>query len=372
MRLITVAIHTYEYALGVKALLESEGVEVTLQNVNLEQPEVSSGVRVRIAEHNLPLALRILENQDIFKPATATSADAARPAHSIMVPTDFSGHAFAAACVAVRLAAAHGTDITFLHSYIGRNLPANIQLTDNLTYEVTELKGDEELHRSAEASMKALVHRLKAMMKSGELPVVKCRSMIVEGVPEDAIVDCARSEPPYLVVMGTRAYERKQREMIGSVAAEVLDESRFSVLTIPENLDAGDATSPRNILFLSNLDQDDILALDALYRYFPDASARVTIMNVAQRMRFSTGDRGRASLALADYCRRKFEHYTFETVPVSPSAAMQELDRMQAEEKFDLIVVPNRRKSAFSRLFNPGLAHKVVLESDRPMLVIPV
>ena len=371
MRLITVAIHTYEYALGVKSLLESEGVEVTLQNVNLEQPEVSSGVRVRIAEHNLPLALRILENPDIFRPAPADAHDSRR-GHTIMVPTDFSAHAFSAACVAVKLAAAHGASITFLHAYIGRNLPANIQLTDNLTYEVTEIKGDEELRRVAEGQMQELVQRLKARMKSGELPVVKCRTMIVEGVPEDAIVDYARESPPYLVVMGTRAYERKQREMIGSVAAEVLDESRFPVLTIPENMTVGKSIDPHNILFLSNLDQEDILALDTLYRYFPKAAARVTIINVPRRMRFSMGDRGRASMALADYCRRKFEHYTFETVPVSPAGAVQELDRLKATQRFDLIVVPNRRKNAFSRLLNPGLAHKVVLESDVPMLVIPV
>ena len=52
-----------------KHLLESEGVPVVLHNVNLSQPVVSSGVRVRIHESDLPLALRIIENTDIFAPA---------------------------------------------------------------------------------------------------------------------------------------------------------------------------------------------------------------------------------------------------------------------------------------------------------------
>ncbi len=60
-RLITVAIHTYEKAVALKALLESEGVETILQNVNLEHPVVSAGMRVRIHEDDLPLALRIIE-----------------------------------------------------------------------------------------------------------------------------------------------------------------------------------------------------------------------------------------------------------------------------------------------------------------------
>ena len=65
-RLITVAIHTYDKAVALRSLLESEGIKVTLQNVNLEQPTVSSGIRVRILESDLPLALRIIENHEIF------------------------------------------------------------------------------------------------------------------------------------------------------------------------------------------------------------------------------------------------------------------------------------------------------------------
>ena len=45
-RLITVAIHTYAKALILKSLLENEGIPVVINNVNLIQPVVSSGVRV--------------------------------------------------------------------------------------------------------------------------------------------------------------------------------------------------------------------------------------------------------------------------------------------------------------------------------------
>ena len=65
-RFITLAIHTYEKAIALKALLEREGVNSILNNVNLTAPAVSSGVRVRIKEKDLPLALRKVENLDIF------------------------------------------------------------------------------------------------------------------------------------------------------------------------------------------------------------------------------------------------------------------------------------------------------------------
>ena len=69
-RLITLAIHTYERAVPIKNLLEREGIVVELNNVNLSTPVVSSGVRLRIRETDLPLALRIVENPDIFTPTS--------------------------------------------------------------------------------------------------------------------------------------------------------------------------------------------------------------------------------------------------------------------------------------------------------------
>ena len=47
-RLVTLAIHTYEKAVILKSILETEGIEVYIQNVNQIQPVVSAGVRVRI------------------------------------------------------------------------------------------------------------------------------------------------------------------------------------------------------------------------------------------------------------------------------------------------------------------------------------
>ena len=65
-RLITVAIHTYDKAIALRSLLESEGIAVTLNNVNLEHPSVFSGIRVRIHENALRLALIIILNHSIF------------------------------------------------------------------------------------------------------------------------------------------------------------------------------------------------------------------------------------------------------------------------------------------------------------------
>lgn len=366
-RFITIAIHTYERALALKSLLENEGVAVELNNVNLEVPGFSSGVRVRIPEDDLPHALRIIEDRELFgTPGTAPSS------HTILVPVDMSETSFNAATVAARLAAAHKDDLVLLYSYIDPYIAGNMQLTDQLTYELGDAGAHEQLVESARKLMAHFADRLRAAMKRGDVPVVKFKYEVVEGVPEDAIVDFAKLDTPRLIVMGTRSAERKESDMIGSVTAEVLDEGRFTVFTVPEPVNIADTLHPKNILFFSNLDQNDIIAMDALYRLFAHDEASVTIVHIPSKRRFSDSSTDKALRRLSDYCRDNFSHYHFVSVPVNQSEGAAEFAKLQQKHHFDLIVIPNRRRNAFSRLFNPGLAHKILFQTDIPMLVIPV
>ena len=115
-RLITVAIHTFDRAQALKSVLESEGVETVLQNVNLSQPVVSSGVRVRIRETDLPLALRIIENIDIFTNGSPADSEGKQPI--ILVPVDFSAYSALACDIAFHIATEHRASICILNTYI--------------------------------------------------------------------------------------------------------------------------------------------------------------------------------------------------------------------------------------------------------------
>ena len=368
MRYITIAIHTYEKALSLRSLLESEGISVELHNVNLEVPGFSSGVRVRIPEDDLPLALRIIETQELFAQPGAEQA----AAHKILVPVDFSENSFKAAIVAANIGANRGETLQFLYSYIDPYIAGNIQLTDSLSYDVGEPGARQALGDNATRLMANFCDRFRSAMKRGDVPVVKFGSHVCEGVPEDAIINYAKSKLPSLIVMGTRGSSKKEREMIGSVTAEVLDEGRFTVLTVPEPCELEKSLKPTNILFFSNIDQDDILAMDALYRLFGSWQANVTIVHMPARKRFSQFSAGKALGRLSDYCRDNFKRYHFVTVPLQENNYDSEFDNLNKEHNFDLVVIPNHRRNAFSRLFNPGLAHKLLMHTDIPMLVIPV
>ena len=366
-RYITVAIHTYEKAIALRTLLENEGIAVELNNVNLEVPGFSSGVRVRIPENDLPLALRIIENKELFVHGGSDKKD-----HIILVPVDLSENSFKAACVAANIASSLHAHIEFLYSYIDPYIAGNVQFTDSLSYDIGEAGAREQIVVNARRLLHNFYERVRTAMQKGHIPVVKAGQNVLEGVPEDAIIEYAKDKAPSLIVMGTRGADKKEKELIGSVTAEVLDEGRFTVLTVPEPLEIEQSLNPRNILFMGNLDQDDILAMDALYRLFGSSAASVTIVHMPVRRRFTQSAADKALRRLSDYCSNNFEHYHFMTVPINQTDGEKEFEELQNKNKFDLIVVPNRHRNAFSRLFNPGLAHKILFRTDIPMLVIPV
>ena len=61
-KLVTLSILTYSKAQILKSVLENEGIETVIHNINQIQPLISTGVRVRIKEKDLPKALRVIES----------------------------------------------------------------------------------------------------------------------------------------------------------------------------------------------------------------------------------------------------------------------------------------------------------------------
>lgn len=366
-RYITLAIHTYERALVIKSLLENEGIETVFNNVNLAQPVVSAGVRVRIHERDLPQALRIVENAELFMPTHGDST--VRP--KILVPVDFSDYSRKAFVIAFNIAAAHKSDVVFLHTYVTPTASPNVQLTDNYTYEIADAEMDKTMKDEACKLMDGFVADVKDRIKRGIVPPVKFETRIVEGVPEDCINDAAKEIKPMVIVMGTRGAGKKERELIGSVTAEVLDSCRYTILTIPESSVFTSLTQMKNILFFGNLDQEDLLAIDTFHRIYGTANINVTIAHVPGR-RESAENIKRSARSLMLFCKAHYPDFSFDTYDVSLTNIAEDVKSITDSRHVDLIVLPNKKRNVFVRLFNPGMAHRLLFHADIPLLAIPV
>lgn len=373
-RLITIAIHTYEKALVLKSLLESEGITVTLQNVNLLQPVVSSGVRVRIKESDLPLALRIIESSDLLCPGKGDTAVSASSDSDpvVIVPVDESPAPQAAISLAFRIAAAHKARILLLHAYLVPPVGINNPLNDALTFssEIAQNKETLDMETMAHTLMAHVSEDVRRSIKDGTLPPVRFSTRVEEGVPEEVIRQTARDLNPMLIVMSTRSSSQKQREMLGSVTAEVIDTCRYTVLTVPDDTAqmAPDVTA--SALFFGNMDQTDLLALDELYRLLGASPLDITIVNVTSRKTAKSS--AESMQALLKYCAEHFPTFRCKPAEIHQGSVADDINALLKEYRVDFISIPNKRRNAFTRIFNPSLAHRLLYDANLPMLVIPV
>ncbi|MCM1522482.1 MAG: universal stress protein [Muribaculaceae bacterium] len=377
-RLITVAIHTYERAHRLKTILEAEGISVTLQNVNLTNPSISAGVRVRIKECDLPLALRLIENIEILSPQALAELDSASV--GILVPVDFSDCSKHAVEMAFRIAELHKTQVNILHSYIDPAFATQsaMQLTDSLTFEpgldspdpIEEIEEEKTVAAIANSKMEKFTSEIRERIKTGALPAVKFTHSIVEGLPEEVINEYADTHKTSLIIMGTRGAGSREREIMGSVTAEVLDACKAPVLTVTPVLNTSSLNSIEDVVFFASPSQEDILALDAIYRILPDTPLKVTLVRLP-RGRFSSVAPD-AMERLLKFCKENYPAYQFSVSDVEINNPIDDLMTLAGNYKIGLIAIATRKKNIFSRLFNPSWAHRLLFHADIPLMSIPV
>ena len=126
-KLVTLAIHTFEKAQILKTILETEGIEVYIHNVNQIQPVVSAGVRVRIKESDLPHALRIIEDNKWFEEPKEEEAKV-NAVKKVLIPIDFSDYSAKACELGINYAHAVGAEVMIMHAYFSPYFPSAIPI----------------------------------------------------------------------------------------------------------------------------------------------------------------------------------------------------------------------------------------------------
>ncbi|MEG2673899.1 MAG: universal stress protein [Muribaculaceae bacterium] len=370
-KLITVAIHTYEKAIILRTLLEKEGIDVVIHNVNLIQPVISSGVRVRIHESDLPMALKIIEQSSILSSNfNDEGKSTSKHKQKILVPVDFSDYSLKACNIGFNFAAKTKGEVILIHSYIGPNFSGSMPFnSDSFSTDIIDVKEASELDKLAHSKMRKLTDTLKHSIEQGTLPNVKFKSYVTEGVPEEAILLYAKQENAQLIVMGTRGKSKKEAELIGSVTAEVFDAGKLPVFTVPENISIESISEIKNVVFFSNLHQEDLISFDIFVRLFKGQNINVIYVPIVDKKIANIDERIDAVIG---YCRESYPEFKFSVKHFSDANFLKDFANFAVEDKIDLIIIPNKKKNIFTRLFNPSIAHKMLFHSDTPMLVIPI
>lgn len=375
-RFITLVIHTYDRAVTLRKILESHDIEVRFENLVISGTHLASGVRVKISERNLPLALKIIESGDLYAAAKAEMKMAGDKGN-ILIPVDFSSYSMLACKVGFVLARRLSLHPVLLHAYATPYFMGVINYCETLdrdlgsdaSVDFAEIQAGNDIRKEGERLMLDFKRKIEKLQKEGKLPDVRFSTMLNEGVPEEVILEYCRLTPPALVVMATRGKDKKEEDLVGSITAEVLDSCRVPVFAIPENCGFTSVDSLKKLAYFCNLDQHDILSVDTLMRMFGYPELSVALIPVNDR----AGNRERGKVNdLRDYFNKNYPTAHFSAEVFARNDFNEKFEEFVEKEEIELLIVPNKKKNVFSRLFNPGIPHKILFERDMPLLALPV
>ncbi len=365
--LVTVAIHSYQKAQILKSILESEGIETYIHNVNLLQPMISAGVRVRINEVDLPRALDIIENVK-FDESDVEEAEKNKVRNEILVPIDFSEFTLKTCEFAFRLAKEVNCEIKLMHVYFSSFYPTSIPFGD--TFAVQPAVGDlyKDIHEDVERQMKGVVSQLNEKIADGTLPNIKYSYTLREGLPEEEVVSYSKKIRPYAIVMGTRGSNKKEHDLIGSVTAEVIEGCRTPIFAIPENSALSDIASMKKIVFLTNFQDREFVAIGTLMEFIKNYPVNVSFVHVAKKE-----DKWNAIKleGLNNYFKEHYPNIQTDYTIIDGNEGIPEaLEKFINENTIDMISLSSSPRNIFARMFNPGIARRMLFHTNTPMLVI--
>lgn len=363
--LVTVAIHTYEKAQMLKSLLEVNGIDAFIQNVNQIQPMVSAGVRVKIRESDLPKALSVIEElQNEIAVQSAIEEETAPK--TILIPVDFSDYSLKACEFGFRLAESMRGEVVLLHAYFAPSFNA-MPLGDMITYDGSN--GDETITKVIEkvnTDVERMRNEIEARISKGWLPNINYKQVLREGVPEEQILRYAKKHTPAAIVMGTRGKDKKDVDLIGSVTAEIIERSTVPVLAIPENAEFTGFEHLNNIAYATNFDDKDLIAFDKMMRLLKPFKFNIHFIH------FNQNNDAWSEIKLSGIKEYFAKYYPNQAVSyniLQGNDMLKAIDEFVEKNKIDMISLTTHRRNIFMRLFNPSVARKMVFHSNTSLLV---
>jgi nucleotide-binding universal stress UspA family protein len=365
-KLITLAIHTYQKAQIMKTLLESEGIEVYLHNVNLISPMVSSGVRVRIKESDLPAALKFIENTALYQEEETEKEEKVR-SRKILIPIDFSDYSIQVCELGFNYAKEIQAEVIAIHVYFTPVFPPGILLNDNFSYQSNMDEENRLLSANAKEELNKFSASVQDKIQSGEWPDIPFSTVFLEGLPEEEIVSYSKKNHVSLIIMGTRGKNRKDVDLLGSVTAEVIEMSKIPVLAIPEKTPFQNFSGVRRIAFGTSFDPNDLLAFDMLFKMFQSHPVQYFLFHITHKQ----VDWNEAKLTgIKEYFAKQYPNIAIQYRILDAHDFILDIEQFIRDSKIDIISIPTYKRNLFARMFNPSIARKMLFHTDTPLLVL--
>jgi nucleotide-binding universal stress UspA family protein len=363
-KLVTIVVLPYTKAYFLKMKLEAKKIECVLENLNLVEGTVSYSVQVKVMEKDVPKAMPVLNKLIGTKPAPHAPEKEEKERH-ILVPIDFSLDSEKACKMAYNIASHLGIKIVFLHCYINP-LIHSIPFSDVYAYDPTLLVKMEYAEQNANEKFQKFMARLSKAIGKKKWEEVTSEFIIKSGYPDEDILAYSEKHNSELIVMG-RGGTAEYAETVGSVAVDVIYNSRVPVLVVPEDSKTRELKEFSKVLYTTNFDEKDFAAIDKLVALLKPFDMKLVCAHVGQP-KGNGWDVARLE-GMKEVLQKKYKTKDFECKLVVGDDLLASLEKVIDEQKIDILSLTTHKRNMISRLFNPSFARKMVFHTKTPLLV---
>lgn len=366
-QLITIAVHNYARAEIIRTRLEAEGVECYLKNINLIHSVISGGVKVRVSSGDLEKALRIVEkvSEQFRDEYQEEQRDTSRSVQRILVPIDFSDYSVNACRYAIGLAEKLNAEIKLMHVYYNP-VVNSMPLTDTYYYQVNMDEIIREIELRAKSNMEEFYLDLKEKIERENMEGVKIDYALVRGIASEEIIAKSEEYKPDVIIIGTRGQGEKENDLIGSVTAKIIEDTKVPVLVIPEDsYYSGIATV--NILYATNFDDSDYKAMKKLMNIMAPFDIRLYCVHIGTHDS-NVWDKVKMD-SLKEKIMSQYKDYDIECSIMEEEDFLKGVQDIIREKRIDIISLVTHKRNLISKLLNPSVARKVLFHTNIPFLV---
>jgi nucleotide-binding universal stress UspA family protein len=359
-KLVTIVVLPYSKAQMLKIHLDEQNIECILEDINLLE-EGATSVKVKILDKDVRKALPVLENFLGKKHEILKTRD--KNNDHLLVPVDFSDGALKTCKLAFNIASHLKVKLVFMHCYINP-LIHSVPYADVYVYDSTLLTRIDNAEKNANENFKKFIRKLASEIGKEVWKTVKSEYIIKPGYADEDILAYAHENNSMLIVMGTGG---DNEAAVGSITADIIYNAKVPVLVVPEKYREKELHEFKKILYATNFDEKDFIAIEKLVEILKPFDIKVFCIHVAKD-EVSEWDKARLE-GMKELLKSKYEKKDFDCRLLQGDDLPGTLDKFIKDENIDVISLTTHRRSMISRLFNPGVARKMVFHSETPLLI---
>lgn len=365
-KIITLATLTYMRAQLLSAMLERNGIECFMTNVN-RLKEGPGGVNVKIFEDDATKAMKVFDDfRSSYGKKKQVAVEHMRSIRRILVPVDFTTHAENAAFYAVKVASILKADIKLINAYLDPMGTPQTYL-ESYSYQLNIDQVIREVEEETYHSLDAMAKRIKAYIKKNEIKDVKVRFDLFKGNAVDVILHEIDEYKPALVIMGTRGSELDKFRSFGSVTSHLVEKAKIPVLAVPKDFDASKFKVPKRVLYASDFDSTDFSALRRLISFVKPFDAKIYCVHAALE-EAQTMDELQMK-RIRTYLFDTMDAYNIECGLLETMDVQQGMEDFIEERNIDVLAVTKHKRNFFTRLFKPSMTKKFLFQTHVPLLI---